>query len=176
MTVTSGCMNKSPTIAAMEPSAFLAPLEVYLHAFAEHDCVRRGELLARCLTTDAEIWGPKRVFAGYAAISEKIEGFHKNWPDCRLVLASGVNTFGNVARFGNAIVSPSGSVAAIGHTVIELAPDGRISKVIPFWEPLPPIPSLWPKHLAVPPQLLSSNGKPRQAGFSAQVKRWNPQQ
>ncbi len=136
----------------MEASAFLEPLEVYLEAFAEHDPRLRAELLARCLTADAEIWGPKRVFAGYADISEKIAGFHNNWPGCRLVLASGLNTFGNVARLGGAIVSSDGSVLASGQSVIELAPDGRICRVVPFWEALPPIPNSWPQHLAVPVQ------------------------
>ena len=69
----------------MEPSAFLDPLAVYLEAFAEHDPELRGELLARCLTEDAEIWGPKRVFVGYAAISEKIPGFHNN---CKRLLST----------------------------------------------------------------------------------------
>jgi hypothetical protein len=97
------------------------------------------------------------VFAGYAAISEKIAGFHNNWPGCRLVLASGLNTFGNVARLGGAIVSSDGSVLAHGQSVIELAQDGRISRVIPFWEALPPIPDSWPQHLAVPVQREGSN-------------------
>ena len=141
----------------MEPSAFLEPLEVYLEAFAEHDPVLRAELLARCLTADAEIWGPKCVFAGHAAISEKIAGFHKNWPNCRLVLASGINTFRNIGRFGNAIVAPDGSVAAIGQSVIELAQDGRIYRVLPFWEALPPIPDSWPRHLAQPTQREAPN-------------------
>jgi hypothetical protein len=141
----------------MESSAFLDPLAVYLEAFAEHDPGLRGELLARCLTADAEIWGPKRVFAGYAAISEKIAGFHRNWPGCRLVLASGLNTFGNVARLGGAIVSSDGSVLASGESVIELAQDGRIRRVIPFWDALPPIPDSWPQHLAVPVEREGSN-------------------
>jgi len=89
----------------MEASAFLEPLQPYLEAFAEIDPGRRAELLARGLTPDAEIWGPKRVFRGYAEISEKIDGFHKNWPGCRLVLASGLNSFHMAARFGNAIVN-----------------------------------------------------------------------
>jgi hypothetical protein len=151
-------MHEPPSTATVEASAFLVPLDVYLEAFAEHDPVRRRELLARCLTADAEIWGPQRVFAGYAAISEKIAGFHKNWPDCRLVLATGINTFGNVARLGNAIVGPDGSVSASGQSVIELAEDGRICRVIPFWEVLPPIPDSWPRHLAVPAQGETPNG------------------
>jgi hypothetical protein len=145
-------MHDPPSTATVEASAFLAPREIYLEAFAERDPVRQGELLAHCLTADAEIWGPKRVFAGYSAISEKIAGFHKNWPGCRLVLATGINTFGNVARFGGAIVGSDGSVSASGQSVIELAEDGRMCRVIPFWEALPPIPDSWPQHLAVPAQ------------------------
>ncbi len=147
-----GRINESPTIAAMKSSAFLEPLRVYLEAFAEHDRARRRELLGRCMTSDAEIWGPKRVFAGYAEISDKIAAFHQNWPGCHLVLASGINTFGNVARFGGAIVDPGGSVVASGHAVIEMAQDGRICRVVPFWDALPPIPEFWPRHLAVSAQ------------------------
>lgn len=100
------------------------------------------------MTPDAQIWGPQRVFAGYQEISEKIEGFHNNWPECRLVLATGLNTFLNVARLGTAIVGTDGAIRAAGHALIELADDGRIQRVIPFWEPLPLLPADWPAHLA----------------------------
>ena len=102
------------------------------------------------MTPDAEIWGPKRVFAGYEQISEKIGGFHNNWPGCRLVLPSGLNIFLNVARLGGAIVGSDGRVLAQGQALIELAPDGRIKRVIPFWDALPPVPTAWPVHLAPP--------------------------
>ena len=133
----------------IEPAAFLSALRPYLEAFAERDPDRRLELLARALTPDGEIWGPQRIFAGYAAVSEKIAGFHANWPGCRLVLASGMNAFGNVARFGKAIVRADGTVAARGESVVELADDGRIRRVVPFWEALPPLPADWPPQLAV---------------------------
>lgn len=134
----------------MESSVFLVPLRPYLEAFAEHDPARRVELLTQGLTPDVEIWGPKRVFAGYAEISEKIEGFHRNWPGCRLVLASGINSFSNAGRFGCAIVGADGSVLASGQSVVELAPDGRICRVLPFWDALPPLPESWPGHVALP--------------------------
>ena len=134
----------------MESSAFLAPLQVYLEAFAELRPARRVELLTHCMTPEAEIWGPKRVFAGYEQVSEKIAGFHTNWPDCRLVLTSGPNCFLNVARFGKAIVGSDGAILASGHSVMELAQDGRIARVVPFWDALPPLPDSWPEHLAAP--------------------------
>ena len=84
----------------MEHQALLKTLIAYHEAFAERDAVRRMELLSRSMTPNAEIWGPKRVFAGYEAISEKIEGFHRNWPECRLALTTGFNTFLNTAHLG----------------------------------------------------------------------------
>lgn len=134
----------------MNTAKLLEVLEVYFEAFAEHDPIRRGELLARCLTPDCAIWGHSHVYAGYVAISEKIAGFHTNFPDCRLVLASGVMTFDNIARAANAIVRRDGSVVARGETVSEIAPDGRMCRIVPLWETeLPPMPEFWPAHLAV---------------------------
>ena len=133
----------------MEASAFLFALKPYLDAFIEHDSARRLDLLEQGLTSNAEIWGPKRVFTGYAEISEKIEGFHRNWPDCRLVLASGIVCFNNAGHFAKAIVSSDGSILAGGHSVVELAQDGRISRVLAFWGPQPPLPESWPTHHSV---------------------------
>ena len=136
----------------MDESEFLRVLKPYYEAFAEHDEGRRLELLRMAMTSTAEIWGPKRVFAGYQEISEKIIGFHKNWPGCRLVLDTGLNIFLNSARIGGAIVGPDGVPRARGEAVVELAPDGRIKRVLPFWEVLPPLPNAWPLELAGPPR------------------------
>ena len=136
----------------MNTDKLLKVLEVYFEAFAEHEPICRGELLARSLTPDCAIWGHSHVYAGYAAISEKIAAFHTNFPDCRLVLASGVMTFDNIARSANAIVRRDGSVVARGEAVSEIAPDGRLCRIVPLWETdLPPVPDTWPAHLGVHP-------------------------
>ncbi len=91
-------------------------------------------------------------YAGHVAISEKIAGFHTNFPECRLVLASGLKTFDNIVRFANAIVRRDGSVVARGESVSEISPDGRLCRIVPLWETdLPPLPESWPAHLAVRP-------------------------
>lgn len=114
----------------MDQSKFLDARKPYYEAFAEHDQGTRFLLLQRAMTPDAEIWGPIRVFAGYQQISEKIFGFHQNSPGCRLVLATGLNIFLNSARIGGAILGPRGEIRARGEALIELAPDGRIQRVI----------------------------------------------
>jgi hypothetical protein len=135
----------------VDESQFLRALKPYYEAFAELDRDLRLRLLHTAMTPDAEIWGPKRVFAGYEEISEKIDGFHTHWPGCRLLLATGLNIFLNSARIGGVIVGPDRAVRAQGHALIELAADGRIQRVIPFWDALPPLPDGWPCHLASPP-------------------------
>lgn len=143
-------MNQSRETATSS-SALLEMLAIFYEAFAEHDTERRVRMLGRCLTPDAAIWGHSHVFSGYAAISEKITGFHNNFPDCRLVLASGPYVFENIVRLSGAIVGPDGSVIARSETVMEIANDGRIHRVVPLWEmELPPLPDGWPEHLAVP--------------------------
>jgi hypothetical protein len=134
----------------MDESHFLQVFRPYYEAFAEHDEARRMRLLSEAMTPEAEIWGPQRVFAGYEQISEKVSGFHRNHPGCRLVLDTGLNIFLNSARVGGAILGPDGSVRARGEAVFELAQDGRIKRVLPFWEPLPPLPDSWPGTLAGP--------------------------
>jgi hypothetical protein len=129
-----------------------APLEQVLvdfyAAFAETDHARRAGMLARCMTPDAEITWPGDGFKGYAEISRKIDGFHERWAGCRLVLASGWNAYRNVVRVAGAIVDAQGLALAESHSVFELAADGRIAKVWPFWEPLPALPASWPDALS----------------------------
>jgi len=151
-------VSRAPGVYTVNTHALLEVLEIYFEAFAEHDAGRRGELLAQCLTPDCAIWGHSRIFVGHVAISEKIAEFHRNWPDCRLVLASGLMTFENIVRAANAIVRQDGSVVARGEAVTEIASDGRLRLIVPLWETsLPPIPDSWPAHLAVPPVLKVSD-------------------
>lgn len=124
----------------MDHSTFEATLKIYFAAFAEQDHTRRHFLLSQCLTEDAEIWGPQKLFKGYESISEKIDGFHERMPGARLVLASGLYVFQNVARFAVAIVGADGALMAKGEAVNEFAEDGRIFRVLPFWDALPPLP------------------------------------
>ena len=117
----------------MELSVVEEMLKVYFAAFAEPDRARRKLLLLQCLTEDAEILGPGRLFKGHEAIADKIDGFHSRRPGARLVLASGFYIFRLVAAKGDAVA--------------EFAQSGQVSRVLPFWESLPPVPESWPRHL-----------------------------
>lgn len=133
--------------AAMERAIVEKTLKVYFTAFATQDRSHRLALLAQCLTEKAEIWGPQMVYSGYDSISAKIAEFQARMPGARLILASGINIFCINARFAVAIVGTDGANIAQGEAVTEFAEDGRIFRVLPFWEALPPIPDAWPIHL-----------------------------
>ncbi len=66
----------------MDESHCLQVLVPYYEAFAEYDETHRMQLLHEAMSPDAEIWGPKRLFASYEQISEKMTGFHNNLPGC----------------------------------------------------------------------------------------------
>ena len=146
-----------PEVIAMDPSVFESSLKVYFEAFAENDKRQRMVLLSRSMTEEGEIWGPQGLFKGYEAISEKIEGFHSRMPGARLVLASGLNTFLNIAHFKVAIINGDGSTRAVGDNFIEMAECGRIRRVFPFWEALPPVPGSWPRHFALTSHTTAQN-------------------
>ena len=133
----------------MDDATIQRTLETFFAAFAEHDRVRRLPLLQRCLTEDAEIWGPQQIFRGYEGISDKIDGFHARRPGQRLVLANGWHVFENMVRIGVALVDEGGTMVARGQGAHEFAADGRMRRVLPFWEALPPIPAQWPAEFAV---------------------------
>ena len=135
-------------VPPVETFDFLHVLRRYAEAFVERNPESRLALLAQALAPNAEIWGPSRVFAGYAEIDEKIVGFQRNWPDCSLVLAGGLITFRNTCHFPNAIAGPDGTVRAAGHSVVELAIDGRIQRVLAFWGTHPALPQSWPRKFA----------------------------
>ena len=123
-----------------------AALQDFYRAFAEPESPARRALIARCLTEDAEIWGPQRLFKGHHDVAEKIDGFHQRRPGQRLVLASGMHAFLNTVRVRGALVDAAGETVALGESLFEFAPDGRIARVFPMWESLPPAPPAhWPR-------------------------------
>lgn len=129
-------------------------VEEVLHAYAalwvEPDAARREALLAKSLSSDAEVVGPGYRFKGYRAISEEVERFLRHDPGSRPVFASGCAAHHDVARFAIAMVDADGTVVAEGEDIVEFAADGRIARVFTFWGALPPVPQSWPPELCVP--------------------------
>ena len=116
-------------------------LTAYDAAWNESDHAARAELLARSLTTDAELVDPTSgCFKGRDAINQRIAGFSERFPGARLRLTSGTDEHNGYARYGWAIDAADGSVMLEGIDIVERDEDNRFRRVIMFFGPLPPGP------------------------------------
>jgi hypothetical protein len=82
---------------------------------------------------------------GREALSRHIAGFHRARPGHRIPIASGVETHHGYVRFQWVMLDAAGHRVGEGFDVGELAPDGRLQRIVGFFGPFPSIPEDWPK-------------------------------
>jgi GNAT superfamily N-acetyltransferase len=114
-----------------------AILQAYAALWVETDPARRGELIAQCLTEDAEIIGPGYLLSGQRAISDDAARLQREHPTWKPRFASGVDAHSGWCRFAVQVVAGDGEVVARGLDLVEFGAQGRIRRVITFWGALP---------------------------------------
>ena len=134
----------------MNTAQFHEVLKAYAAVWSEADPMRREALMTKSLSSDAEVMGPGFRFKGYQEISREVDRFLRHDPGARPVVASGIATHHNWARFAIAMLDADGKQVAQGEDIVELGADGRIVKVLTFWGALPPVPADWPPGLVAP--------------------------
>lgn len=125
-------------------------VKAYAALWSEPDPTRRDVLMAKSLSSEAEVMGPGYRFKGYAEISREVDRFLRHDPGARPVVASGIATHHNWARFAIAMLDADGKQVAQGEDIVEFGADGRIVKVLTFWGALPPVPADWPPEFIAP--------------------------
>lgn len=116
-------------------------VEAYVALWSEPDPARWPDLLARCWTETSEIIGPGYRFRGVQAVLDELARWRREQPGWRAVQTSGFDRHGDWVRFTIAVHDAGGVPRSEGWDVVELAPDGRIERVVTFWGPLPPAPA-----------------------------------
>ena len=110
----------------------------YGAAWNEPDEAKRVALLDLSWADNGIYTDPTATAVGRDALVAHIGGFHKMMPGHTIDLTSGVDTYGGFIRF--AWVTRNGSEVALeGMDFGELAPDGRISRIVGFFGPFPPL-------------------------------------
>jgi hypothetical protein len=112
----------------------------YGAAWNETDEARRLALLDRSWADDGTYCDPTAVVSGRAALAAHIAGFHQRMPGHTIDLTSGVDEHDDMFRFAWAM-RKDGETALEGVDFGELAPDGRIRRIVGFFGPFPPRPS-----------------------------------
>jgi hypothetical protein len=110
-------------------------VEAYQRAWsAEGDEQRR--LLEQSLTDDAELVQPNGRSVGRDAVMARIAGLGNRWPGAQVEITSGTDEHHGFVRYSWSLRNAD-SVMLAGFDLGELAPDGRLRRVVQFFGPLP---------------------------------------
>ncbi|HEY1274599.1 MAG TPA: nuclear transport factor 2 family protein [Thermoleophilaceae bacterium] len=112
-------------------------IDTYIAAWNEPDAARRRELLGQCMSPDGELIDRRGRHRGLDVLRDRIGTFHDSIPGCRVIRSTGADELAGVARHGFTVLDADGSMRTDGLNVIELADDGRLSRVMMFFGPLP---------------------------------------
>ena len=114
-------------------------IQAYVDAWSDIDEAKRRELLDAAWADDGVYCDPLATLSGRSALEEHIAGFTERMPGHTIVLTTGVDIHDGFARFGWEMRQPDGAQLTEGMDFVTFAPDGRISRVIGFFGPFPPM-------------------------------------
>lgn len=110
-------------------------VEAYQRAWREEG-PEQGRLVALALTDDAELVQPNGRSVSRDAVQQRIAGLRDRWPGATVTITSGVDEHHGFVRYTWELRGPE-SVLLTGFDVGELAPDGRLRRVVQFFGPFP---------------------------------------
>lgn len=113
----------------------------YGAAWNEADEDARRKLLDQGWADDGIYCDPTATVSGREALVTHIAGFHQQFPGARIEVASGVDEHDGWLRFAWTMVDADGATIMEGFDVGELAPDGRLRRIVGFFGPFPPVES-----------------------------------
>jgi hypothetical protein len=111
----------------------------YFAAWNEPDSEKRAGLLEASITERAELVDPTGRWSGVDGLSERIANYHASAPGTKVVPGSGVDSHNGIERYGWLIVDQDGNEIMEGIDVAERLDDGRLSRILMFHGPLPPL-------------------------------------
>lgn len=115
-----------------------AIVRTYVDAWNTGDETARRRLLERSWAAGGTYTDPAVDLAGIDELARHAAAFGQRWPGATIVLTSGVDRHHDVIRFGWRVAGPDGATLREGVDFAEVAPDGRLVRVVGFFGPLPP--------------------------------------
>ena len=110
-----------------------AVIDRYFALWSEPDGGVRGEGLAAVASEDVEFRDPYGCTRGRDDLGDHIGASQMHMPGVRLERASDVRQCQGTAVADWTAVKSDGSAAGRGTNVFDLAPDGRISRIVGLW-------------------------------------------
>ncbi len=113
-------------------------ISAYFAAWNETDAAKREQLLRNSIAEDTEIIDPTGRATGVSGFGDRIGRFQQSAPGAKVLPASGVDSHNEFERYAWKITQPDGATIVDGIDVVDVAPDGRLQRVVMFFGPLPP--------------------------------------
>ena len=125
----------------------------YAAAFNTNDPAEQRQLITRCFVEDGMIISNFEELVGHEAILAMIARFRRERPHDRAVLTSGIEQHHNLFRFTSLVITPEGNRYNEVLDIGEVGTDGRITRIITFYGPLPAPNPEWPSQLLLPTEV-----------------------
>lgn len=109
----------------------------YGESWNEPDEAKRQQLLDAAWCDDGSYCDPTASVSGRDALLSHIAGFREMFPGARIEPTSGVEEHNGWLRFSWSMIDAAGATAMEGFDVGELAPDGRLRRIVGFFGPFP---------------------------------------
>lgn len=114
-------------------------LAAYDEAWNTRDPCTRRRLLEQSLVPNAELVDPAAGhFTGIDDIAARLEGFGARFPGARVKITSDVDEHHGFARYAWTITDQDGLRILDGIDIVQRSDTGLISRVVMFFDPLPP--------------------------------------
>ena len=110
-----------------------AMLDRWFQAWSEADAANRGRLLAACATDDVAMHDSYSCVTGRGELEGHITNYRVHMPGISMQRDGEPKHCQGTVIVGWTASDPAGTRKAQGTNVIELAPDGRIARVVGFW-------------------------------------------
>lgn len=107
-------------------------IQVYVDAWNERDPDRVAAMLADVFSESGSYTDPGASVSGRDAVTAHIVGFHERFPTATMERRSRIDGYGNVVRFGWALVD-DGVDLIVGTDFVVLDDDGTIRSVTGFF-------------------------------------------
>jgi len=112
-------------------------VELYGAAWNEHDEQARRALLERVWAPEGVYCDPSVLVEGREALVAHISGFHERMPGHILELTTDVDAHHAWLRFGWRMLDGDGAPVLEALDVGTLGSDGRLARIVGFFDPLP---------------------------------------
>jgi uncharacterized protein YndB with AHSA1/START domain len=119
-------------VAAEQHADLAAVADRYFAAWAERDAARRRAALEGCVTQDVEFRDAFGCTSGRDELAAHIAAAQQHMPGSALVRAGEPRQVQGMALVDWRATGPDGAPRGAGTNVLQLAPDGRIARVVGF--------------------------------------------